>query len=536
MAALNVDTDGFRRTGELVDLAGTLLGTDFDDPTPTPACASDPASETIMRNLNARQEWLLGHVRTGSQQAASAASGMNDAAASYETGDREGASYYTQFGGNSGGGGAPTATMNAAAPTAAAAPAMPTFDPIPDVSGTEGESLAMQLEAGAGPGPAVATAARLSTLAARAAAANATLLDAHTQLLATGESQATPGMADKLAKGIAFTEAVAGHASALAGGYESAGNLHTLTYSQVGPSAEWGGLKTELANFQALNAGTGGAYQPVVDAYQQTLDDKEQLKGVAATGLQTGGEVVSTPPGDLVDPGMDPNGDGQPDEKKDKKGADDKNPDAATDDLASSSGMQDMLQPLMGALGPLTQSLGKANPLQSVGQLAQQLGQQVGKLGGDAAKKAAHPLNPAALAKPLAGAGKGAGGGGGGGSPIKPSSNLPAATHPASLAGSPAATPSGTAAPLKAATAVPAGSNSTGGGMMPMGHRPGGDGKTSKINSYEEPLAEVESTGRPGVVGEAPKPAPPVVNPDAQNAVKARLARRKKDAAGDGDE
>ena len=69
--------------------------------------------------------------------------------------------------------------------------------------------------------------------------------------------------------------------------------------------------------------------------------------------------------------------------------------------------MQDMLQPLMGALGPLTQSLGKANPLQSVGQMAQQLGQQVGKLGGDAAKKAASPLNPAALAKPLAGAGKG---------------------------------------------------------------------------------------------------------------------------------
>jgi hypothetical protein len=40
MVALNVDTDGFRRTGELVDLAGALLGTDFDDPTPVPACAS----------------------------------------------------------------------------------------------------------------------------------------------------------------------------------------------------------------------------------------------------------------------------------------------------------------------------------------------------------------------------------------------------------------------------------------------------------------------------------------------------------------
>ena len=76
MVALNVDTDGFRRTGELVDLAGALLGTDFDDPTPVPACASDAASEAIMRNLNARQEWLLGHVRAGSEQASNAAVGM----------------------------------------------------------------------------------------------------------------------------------------------------------------------------------------------------------------------------------------------------------------------------------------------------------------------------------------------------------------------------------------------------------------------------------------------------------------------------
>ena len=198
--------------------------------------------------------------------------------------------------------------------------------------------------------------------------------------------------------------------------------------------------------------------------------------------------------------------------------------------------MGDMLQPLMGALGPLTQSLGKANPLQSVGQMAQQLGQQAGKLGADAAKKAASPLNPAALAKPLAGAGKGGGGGGkGGGSPIKPASNLSGAVHPASLTGTPKATPPTAAAPMKPAAA--AGAASGGGmGMMPMGHRPGNDSKTSKINSYEQPLPEVEGAGRPGVVGEAPKPAAPVVNPEAQNAVKARLARRKKDETADGNE
>ena len=99
MVALNVESDGFRRTGELVDLAGTLLGTDFDDPTPVPACASDPASEAIMRNLNARREWLLGHVRAGSEQASNAAVGMNDTATSYETEDAAAAGNYGQFGG-----------------------------------------------------------------------------------------------------------------------------------------------------------------------------------------------------------------------------------------------------------------------------------------------------------------------------------------------------------------------------------------------------------------------------------------------------
>jgi hypothetical protein len=68
--------------------------------------------------------------------------------------------------------------------------------------------------------------------------------------------------------------------------------------------------------------------------------------------------------------------------------------------------------------------------------------------------------------------------------------------------------------------------------MMPMGHKPGADSKGSKIDSYEQPLPEVESAGRDGVVGEASRPAAPVVNPEAQNAVKARIERRKKDAGG----
>ena len=90
--------------------------------------------------------------------------------------------------------------------------------------------------------------------------------------------QATPGMAAKLIRGIAWTEAVAGHASALAGGYEAAGALHTLTYSQVGPSAGWQTLKTALAEAQLENAMNGGLSQPKVDALNQTLTDKESLR------------------------------------------------------------------------------------------------------------------------------------------------------------------------------------------------------------------------------------------------------------------
>ena len=533
MVALNIDPDGFRRTGELVDLAGTLLGADFDDDAPVPACAADPASQAIMDNLNARHSWLLQHVRAGAEQATNAATGMNDTATSYVTEDQSASGTYNQFGGTSSGG---TAVGTIAIPASASkAPgAMPSFAPIPDVSGTEGEALAQQLETGAGPLPATAAAARLATLAARAQAANAALADAHAQLLATGESGATPGMAAKLTKAMAWTEAVGTHAAVLAGGYESAGNLHTLTYSQVGPSAGWAALKTAYGEANFENSINGGLSQPKVDALKQAYDEKDQLKGVAASGLQTGGEIVSTPPGDLPQPGMEANGESAPGEDKDKDGKADEKKKSAGEEPAS--GMQDMLQPLMGALGPLTQSLTK--PLQSAGQMAQKLGEQVGKMGGEAAKKAASPLKPAALSKPLAAAGKGGSGGGaggGGGSPLKPSSNLGAAMHPAGLNGAPSATntASSAAAPLKPATADGA-SRGAGGGMMPMGHKPGGDSKSSKINSYEAPLPEVEGHGREGVVGEAAKPAAAVVNPEAANAVKERLARRKKDAAGDG--
>lgn len=70
-------------------------------------------------------------------------------------------------------------------------------------------------------------------------------------------------------------------------------------------------------------------------------------------------------------------------------------------------------------------------------------------------------------------------------------------------------------------------------GMMPMGHKPGGEDKAGRIRSYEDPLAEVEEAGRDGVDGQVQARPAPVVNPEAQNAVKERLAQRKRAATAD---
>ena len=532
--ALDIDTDGFRRAGELVDTAGQVLGADFDDD--VPPCGADEVSRTVMDNLNARRRWLMQHVRAGVVQTSDAAAGINQTATGFEAEDTNGASLYGADGGN-GAGAAPsvlaTSTSGGSAPPAG----MPTLSAVPDLSGMEGETLAQALEAGVGPGPAAAAAARLAGLASKAVAANVTLAGAHTQLLASGESAAHPGLEAKLARGIAWTEAVSGHATALAGDYEAAGALHTTTLGEVGPSTTWRTLKTGYQASVEKNIALAGMAQAEVDAWHGALTQQEQRKGTAMTGYQTGGETLSAPPGHLPDPGLDPNGDSEESkkgDKSDKKSSDDE--DAAD----PAKGMQSMLEPVMGAVGPLMQSLGKANPLQQLGQIGQQLGQQVGKLGAEAAKKAASPpLKPAALAKPNAAAGKGGGGGGkgGGGSPIKPVSSLGGATHASSLAGTPPSSPPSTPIkPAAAAGASPSASGSGGMGMMPMGARgAGGDTKASKINSYEQPLPEVDDSGRPGVEGQSSRPAAPVVNPESQNAVKERLARRKKDAAADGE-
>ncbi|MFV8227412.1 Fis family transcriptional regulator [Mycolicibacterium fortuitum] len=523
--ALDIDTDEVRRASEFVTNAGEFLHPDVD--TDVPACGSDDVSQAVMNNLNARRRWLVAHVRTGITQASNAAAGMNDTANAFEAQDAEGAAGY-----GGGGSGAAPAPTTATMPAAPAPNGMPTLTAIPDASGADGETLAQQLETGPGAGPAIIAASNLITLSTRARAANASLTMAQGHIVASGQSQAHPGLMRRLNQAITWTAGVAGHADALAEGYGVAGELHTTTSAAVGPAQGWRVLKTAYADAVMENQLTGGLSQPKVDALQTALTTKETEKGTAMNGYQVGGQTVSTPPGDLSDPGLDPNADSAGD--KLGKGDKAKNPLAAAED-GKSGGLQEMLGPLMSALGPLTQSMGQANPLSQVGQMAQQLGQQVSKLGGDAVKKAASPLKPTALAKP-AGLGKGGGGGkgkGGGGSPIKPSNPL-GGVRASSLSGAPSASPS-TGEPTKpAAAAGPRAAGPGGGGgmgMMPMGHRPGGDDKAGRIHSYEDPLAEVEEAGRPGVVGEKQTAPAPVVNPEAQNAVKERISRRKRDAA-----
>lgn len=187
--ALNLDTDGFRRAGELVDTAGQVLGTDFDDD--VPPCGTDEVSRTVMDNLNARRRWLMQHVRAGVVQTSDAAAGINQTATGYEAEDTHGASLYGAAGGH-GGGAAPAVMASAPTSGGSAPPAgMPAVSSVPDLSGLEGKPWPKPSKP-APVRPAAAAAARLVGLASQAAAANVTLVGAHTQLMASGESAAHP--------------------------------------------------------------------------------------------------------------------------------------------------------------------------------------------------------------------------------------------------------------------------------------------------------------------------------------------------------
>jgi hypothetical protein len=516
--ALDIDIDGFRRTGHHVGDAASML--QYTPGSDVPACGADQTSQAIMDNLNARQKWLNEHLAAGAAQAFHAAAGIDGTATAYQQQDDAGAAAY---GGGSGSPGSLSAPVGAAPP---APTAPPMLTPIPSIADQDGRQMATDLEGGAGTGPAIQAAAHWTKISGQAAAANTALTTAHTQLLASGESQVHGPLLARLTRAMAWTSGVAGHATALAGGYTSAADLHTTTKTAVGSSAVWTGRQEGLRTAQA--AGPPGI--PVYNARRADYSFNQGLASSAAESYQVGGHGASTPPGTLPDPGLDPNtsgadsNDDPTDPSQQPKDQAVKDPDQQSD--KQGSGMQDMMSSMMGALQPLMKAAG--SPMQSLGQLGQ-VASQAGSLAGMGSKGAAHsPIKPAALS----GAHPGAGGHGGGGSPIK-GAGL-AGVHPASLSSSPPSTPS--SGPMKSGAPMPAAGASAGGaGMMPMGAGGGhGQNKSAKVNPAEAPLPDVEEAGRPGVVGQsAPAKAEPVVDPGSKNAVKERLAARKKNLAGD---
>lgn len=536
MAVLDFDPEEFRRVGELVDAAGSTLNTDLGDD--VPAVGGDEVSQAIMDNLNARRRWLAEHLQSGFSQAMAAADGITDTANAFTSEDSAAASRYS----TAGYGGDTTPASSASAPTGTSAPtSAPSTTTIPDISGRDGETLAQSLEAGAGPIPATEMAVTLAGLSARAQQSVTTLTAAQTQLESSGQSQAHAPLMTKLTRALTWTQGVAGHADALATGYTSAVSFQSTTLAAVGPSAGWRALKTAYGEAVTENALTGGLAQDRVDALWTALDNQQKQATTAVSGYQTAGEAVSVPPGTLPDPGLNPNGESAPTD--DKKGAaeepedskDSKKKKSGLDDSASGSGMQDMLSPMMGAMQPLMQSMGKANPLEPISKAAQQFGQQVSKLAGGGNKPLASPLKAASLAKPRTGTGKGAGGGGkgaGGGGGLKGASLPAASMHPAAASATPTST-NGTLPPAKPAATLAGGSGAGGMGMMPMGARPGGGEKSSTVRrNYGGPLADVEEQGRPGTVpnSEPAQPQTSTVEPTEKDRVRQRLARRHKES------
>ncbi len=521
MTGLNLDPDGLHRVAEAFRCTAALLNADLGPD--AAACGDDAVSKAMVGNLNARKGWLAEHLKAGSGQALSAADTVSGNAQAYRATDTQNAAAYGAPVSAAPAG--PVAGTSGAAPPPPAAP--PALNDIPDISGHEGEQLARLLESGAGVGPVTSAASRAEAVATQANAATENLLLAQTHLIASGQSALHPPLMARISNAMAWTQGVATHAAALSAGFTAAGISHQMVSQGVGPSVEWTVLKQGYSDAVAENAATGGMAQGLVDAFDTALTTKQQQASASATGYQGTGQLVSTPPGALTDPALNPNGPGQPqpdDPTKNKKKH-------SADDVNSKS--QDMLKPLMGALGPMMQSLGKANPLSSVGQLGQALSQglgQFGKGGPGQHHLPTSPIKPAALNSPHLGAGKGAGGGGikGGG--------IGAGTRPAAASASPPTTPASAkpAATTGAAAGARSGAGgaSMGGGMMPMGRKmDNGKAKTIKSPYPEDSRTEVEDIGTPGVVGDTTARPAPVVDSASKNAVMNRMAKRQTPAA-----
>lgn len=126
---------------------------------------------------------------------------------------------------------------------------------------------------------------------------------AHAALSAAGSQSEVHGpLSRRLMQAAGWSQAVAAHATDLAG-YTAAAATHASTYRQaVGSSEGWQALKTGYQQAIAENA-TGGLMQNVVDAYSAALTDQQQSASAAMTGYQGTGQALAIP-GQLPDPGL----------------------------------------------------------------------------------------------------------------------------------------------------------------------------------------------------------------------------------------
>ncbi len=526
-SGLDLQPEWLDSVAELLATAGTLLTTGLDEQ--VPPCGGDAVSVTLFNNLNARLRWLVAHLRAGQGQALAASGTVIGNAQAYRAEDSVAAAAFS-------GAAASSAPETAPPPTSATAPgSAPETEPLPDISGTEGEELARALESGAGPGPALAMSALLSSLAAQISAAGTELTAAHSALVAAGDSALHAPLLTRLARAVTWSTGVTAHASALATSFDAAAGAFSATYGVVGPSTGWRAMKTGYQTAIARNIATGGLNQTEVDDYKATLTGWQQQSSDAAGTYQETGEAASTVPGELPDPGLDPNQTDQDNPGEENTERPTELDGEETNPLEELGGAQELLSPLLGALS----SLGQANPLAQVGKIGEQLGQQVSQIGqqvGQVAQQAGklsqHPTSPL-KANPLASTHlSGAGSAGKGG--LNPGAGIPGAAHPASAPPATPASPSrvggkpGTTTSPTATTA-----SGSGMGMMPMNRGAGGDSKSSPVPSYPgEPLAELPPSGTPGVVGDTAK-SEPAVDPSVKKAVLNRIAKRKNLAAGE---
>lgn len=299
---LDVNPDTLRGVAESVrDAATALIDT---TQSATPGCGGDEVSQTIMDNLNARRKWLADHVRTGHEQAWGAASATDDTATSFEHGDAAMADIL----GGAAGGVSNGGSSRRGGPGRSSATPMPSVNPIPDISGRDGESLARQLESGAGAAPAVSAAAQCSALAGKAAQAAAHFAGAQALLTASGTSEAHGPMLARLARAQVWAQGVAGHAQDLAESYTAAAQSHIAACGAVRSSQEWEMTKTSFNEAVAENQATGGMMQERVEALKTLLDSMQQEAVAAMGGYQSAGELFSIPTVGLLDPHVSPDG------------------------------------------------------------------------------------------------------------------------------------------------------------------------------------------------------------------------------------